>query len=261
MSLHLSQLLQDSRQLAHEAGQLALQYFRQPAAELQLQWKADGSPVTAADAAVEAFLRQALQARYPEHGILGEEAGLQATASDWLWILDPIDGTRSFARGIPVFGVQLALCHRREPVLGVIDLPALGEQVAAADGLGCFWNNAPCRVSDEGQLSHSLIHLHEQALARQQRPELDSLLAEAQLERNWGDCYSFVLVATGRAEAALDPRMQVWDSAPLPVLIREAGGIFLSWQGGSSIWDHSVACMNPAMARRLEPLFKAGSVL
>lgn len=258
--MHLSLLLNESRQLAREAGQLALQYFRQPAA-LQLQWKDDGSPVTAADRAVESFLREALQARWPEHGILGEEDGLQATASDWLWILDPIDGTRSFARGIPVFGVQLALCYRREPVLGVIDLPALGEQVAAAEGLGCFWNGERCRVSDERRLSHSLIQLHEQGLARQQLPALDALLASAQLERNWGDCYSFVLAATGRAEAALDPRMQVWDSAPLPVLIREAGGVFLSWRGGSSIWDHSVACMNTAMAERLEPLFKAGSVL
>ncbi|MBF2052310.1 MAG: histidinol phosphate phosphatase [Candidatus Sericytochromatia bacterium] len=261
MSLNLSVLLQDTRQLAYEAGQLALSHFRRPATDLDLQWKADGSPVTAADAAVEAFLRQVLQARYPEHGILGEEEGLQTGRSDWLWILDPIDGTRSFARGIPIFGVQLALCFRREPVLGVIDLPALGEQIAAAEGLGCFWNGERCRVSDEDRLSHSLIHLHEQALARQQCPEIDGLLARAQLERNWGDCYSFVLAATGRAEAALDPRMQVWDSAPLPVLMREAGGVFLSWQGGSSIWDHSVACMNPAMARRLKPLFKAGSVL
>lgn len=253
-SSHLKSLLPEASQIAREAGQLALSYFRNTS---HVNWKADGSPVTAADLAVEDFLRKTLGQRYPEHGILGEEQGAYQAEADWLWILDPIDGTRSFARGIPVFGVQLALCYRREPVLGVIDLPALNEHIAAAEGLGCFWNAEVARVSTEERLSESLIQLHEQALAHSQLPEIASVLASAQLERNWGDCYSFVLAATGRAEAALDPRMQVWDSAPLPVLIQEAGGVFMSWRGNQSIWDGSAACMNPALAQRLTPLFKA----
>jgi len=252
LPIDLPLVLEQATELAAQAGQLALQFFRQ---RLQVEWKADGSPVTAADRAVEAFLRQALQTAFPAHDILGEEGGEQLTGADWLWILDPIDGTRSFARGIPVFGVQMALCYHRVPVLGVIELPALQEQVVAAQGLGCFWNGSRCQVSTQQRPERSLVHVHETHLVRTQAPELATWLDQVQLERNWGDCYSFVLVATGRAEAALDPRMQVWDSAPLPVLLQEAGGVFVDWQGQPTIWTGSVACLNPHFAELLKPYF------
>lgn len=244
--------------LAREAGQQALHVFHQPELLKQrISWKADASPVTATDQALERYLRTELSQRYPEHGILGEEYGASQQQNDYLWILDPIDGTRSFARGIPVFGIQLALCYQRQPVLGVIALPALGETVAAAQGLGCRWNGRPCKVSDVAQPEQALVYVHERELARERCLPLGPWLTGCQLERNWGDCYSFVQVITGRAEAALDPRMQVWDSAPLPVLVQEAGGQFFDWQGNSSIWSGSVVVSNAALAPVLKGLLSS----
>lgn len=234
--------------LGQQAGQLALDAFGGAQA---VEWKPDDSPVTATDRAIERWLRARIAAQYPDHGILGEEAGGSAADTEYAWILDPIDGTRSFARGIPVFGVQLALVRAGRPILGVIHLPALGETVAAAEGLGCSFNGQPCRVSTIADPARALIHVHERELARARSPLLDSWLAGCQLERNWGDCYSFVLVATGRAEAALDPRMQVWDNGPLPVLVREAGGVFCDWQGQDSIWTGSAVACNAVLAPAL----------
>lgn len=233
-----------------------MQAFGRP---LEVEWKADNSPVTALDRRIEAQLRQALAEHFPTHGVLGEEAGGEIADCDYAWILDPIDGTRSFARGIPVFGIQLALTHRQRPILGVIHLPALGETLAAADGLGCRLNGELCRVSSMADPARALIHVHERQLARERSPALDAWLAGCQLERNWGDCYSFVLVASGRAEAALDPRMEVWDSAPLPVLLREAGGSFSDWQGLDTIWSGSVVTSNAALAGVLRDLLQAPS--
>lgn len=235
---------------------MALSAFRQP---LCVDWKSDGSPVTDADQAIEAMLWKALTESFPSHGILGEEGGSTAADSEFLWILDPIDGTRSFARGIPIFGIQLALAFQGRPVLGVVHLPALNETVAAAEGLGCTWNGAPCSVSDVADPARALIHIHERDLARQRSPALGPWLEQVQLERNWGDCYSFVLVATGRAEAALDPRMQVWDNGPLPVLLREAGGIFCDWEGQDSIWTGSAVACNAALAGTVLDLLQSAS--
>ncbi|HEY9842900.1 MAG TPA: inositol monophosphatase family protein [Candidatus Obscuribacterales bacterium] len=231
--------------LARQAGEMALASFRRP---LAVDWKSDGSPVTEVDRAIEAWLRGQLQRNFPEHGILGEEAGADHPEAEFCWILDPIDGTRSFARGIPVFGIQLALVWQHKPVLGVIHLPALGETVSAAEGLGCSFNGAPCTVSDISDPGRALVYVHERDLARRRSPALGRWLESVQLERNWGDCYSFVLVATGRAEAALDPRMQIWDNGPLPVLLREAGGMFCDWEGRDAISSGSAVASNAALA-------------
>ncbi|MGV3526356.1 MAG: inositol monophosphatase family protein [Candidatus Sericytochromatia bacterium] len=244
----LSSWLSHAVELAQKAGQMALADFRRP--DLAIRWKADHSPVTDTDQQIEAWLREQLQLRHPAHTILGEEEGGELGA-EWTWVLDPIDGTRSFARGIPIFGVQLALLYQLEPVLGVIHLPALGETVAAAQGLGCRFNGQPCRVSQEGKLARALVHLHEQPLVQDRSPQLWDWLQGAQLQRNWGDCYSFVLVATGRAEAALDPRMQLWDSAPLPILLREAGGVFVDWAGQPTVHTGSAVAVNQALAPEL----------
>lgn len=251
-----------AQDLSREAGQMAMHYFRSDL-RLQTEYKNDLSPVTQADREIELFLRKAIQKHYPEHGILGEEFGQESpvTPCDYQWILDPIDGTRSFAHGIPVFGIQLALTYKGTPILGVIHLPALQEHIAAAQDMGCFWNGEKARVSQQTQHKHVLAHIHERDLARSQAPPLAGWLAQIENERNWGDCYSFVLAATGRVEVAMDPRMQVWDSAPLPILMREAGGVFFDWQGQDSIWTGSVVCTTPHWASILRPLLEKASSL
>lgn len=251
-----------AQDLSREAGQMAMHYFRSDLG-LHTEYKEDFSPVTQADREIELFLRQEIQKRFPEHGILGEEFGAQKHEknSDYLWILDPIDGTRSFAHGIPVFGIQLALTHRGIPIIGVIHLPALQEHIAAAQGMGCFWNGRKAQVSKQTQQQHVLAHVHERDLARHKAPDLKTWLAAIENERNWGDCYSFVLAATGRVEVAMDPRMQVWDSAPLPILMQEAGGVFFDWQGQQSIWNESVVCTTPHWAPILQEMLENGRSL
>ena len=143
----------------------------------------------------------------------------------------------------------------------MIHLPALQEQVAAAEGLGCFWNGEKARVSETASLERLLVHVHERDLARERAAALEPWLQQVEHERNWGDCYSFVLAATGRVELAMDPRMQVWDSAPLPILMKEAGGVFFDWQGQDSIWTGSVVCTTPIWASNVRSLLKNEKIL
>lgn len=245
---------------AESAGQLALERFQQPQ---QVDWKPDASPVTESDHLIENYLSEQITRAYPHHLILGEESALPAheliaRQAEYCWILDPIDGTRSYARGIPVFGIQLALCRQGVPILGLIHLPALRETVSAALGLGCQFNGQACRVSKRSQ-QEALVYVHERELARSRAPGLESWLQQVQLERNWGDCYSFVQVISGRAEAAMDPRMQVWDSAPLPILVQEAGGVFMDWCGQTTIWSGSALLCNAALAAPLRDIIQSAN--
>ncbi len=238
MSTSLEGMLDFARQIAYEAGQITLQYFQR---DVTIERKADESPVTIADRAAERHLRAMIQAAYPDHAVLGEEDGLSGSEqATYRWVLDPIDGTKSFVRGVPLYGVLIGLLREGEPVLGVIHLPALAETVAAAQGLGCFWNNQPCRVSSISTLRESLVvgttaHDYERYA---KAAAFQRILARAALFRTWGDCYGYALVATGRAEVALDPAMNVWDAAALLPILTEAGGTYTDWQGTPTIYNH-----------------------
>ncbi|HET7322631.1 MAG TPA: inositol monophosphatase family protein, partial [Longimicrobiaceae bacterium] len=212
---------------ARAAGELTLRWFQKgPAVEL----KADASPVTEADRAAEQRLRERIRARYPDDGILGEEGGEEPGRSGRRWVLDPIDGTRSFIHGVPLYGVMVALEAGGEPVLGVLHFPALGDTVAAARGLGCRWNGRPARVSATARLADALV-LTSGDLPATRVPGLQRLSESAGSFRTWGDCYGYALVATGRAEAMLDPELKVWDAAAVRPVIEEAGGVFTDWSG------------------------------
>src|SRR5262249_23200550 len=147
------------------------------------------------------------------------------------WIVDPLDGTRTFVRGVPLYGTLVGLEVRGEPVVGAIYLPALEELVAAARGQGCTWNGRPCHVSDSSRLEDALVVVTDERTARLRSPAWAALEKRSQMQRTWGDCYAYVLVATGRADVALDPAMNVWDCAALLPVIEEAGGRFTSWRG------------------------------
>ncbi len=235
MTESLDRMLTLACQLAHEAGQITLRYFQQ---NVIVERKADESPVTIADREAERYLRAALTAAYPDHAVLGEEDGLTGSEhATYRWVLDPIDGTKSFVRGVPLYGVLIGLLRANEPVLGVIHIPALHETVAAARGLGCAWNGQPCRVSTVSSLRESLVvgtiaHGYE----RYGKAEaFQRIVQRAGLFRTWGDCYAYALVATGRAEVALDPEMNLWDAAALLPILTEAGGAYTDWRGEPTI--------------------------
>ncbi|MBT9546116.1 MAG: histidinol phosphate phosphatase [Candidatus Sericytochromatia bacterium] len=214
------------------AGRQTLAHFN---TGVNVEWKADHSPVTVADREAERTLRRIINQAFPNHAILGEEYGEQPGSDPIRWILDPIDGTRSFARGIPLYGVQVGVEVMGEPVVGVIYLPVLDELVAAYQGGGCTLNGRPCHVSQVKDCDQALLLAHDLNLIQKRWQGLDALVEQVQGLRNWGDCYSFVQVATGKAEMVLEPRMSPWDNAPLLTILEEAGGLFTNWRGERTI--------------------------
>jgi histidinol-phosphatase len=231
-SVPLADLLAVAVEAAHAAGRHALASF---GGRLDVEWKSDGSPRTAADVEAEVILRGVIRSAFPRHGLLGEEGGEQAGSEPVRWILDPIDGTRTYLRGVPLFGTLVGVEVAGEPVVGVIHLPALGETVAAAQGLGCTWNDRPCRVSACRQLAEALVTGTDLVGKARGAGAFGRLAERSGLLRTWGDCYAYALVATGRAEVALDPEMNLWDSAPLLPILEEAGGRFTDWSGRRTV--------------------------
>ncbi len=235
MAETLDELLAFAHEIAWQAGKITRRYFQ---AGVAIDRKADESPVTVADREAESYLRAAIRARYPDHALLGEEEGATGSSdAAWRWIIDPIDGTKSFIRGVPLYGVMLGLEHAGEPMLGVVNIPPLDEIVYAARGLGCWWNGRPCRVSSVKPLSEGLLlATRANRYDRYGKQEAFTRLVAAAGEfRTWGDCYGYLLVATGRAEAMLDPVMNIWDAAALLPIMQEAGGTFTDWCGVPTI--------------------------
>ena len=226
----LKELLEFSVVLARGAGDITLNYFRK---QPETSTKSDGSYVTIADREAEAYLRGQINERFPEDGIVGEEEGETEGRSGRRWILDPIDGTFAFVHGVPFYGVLIALEIDGEMSVGVINMPALGEIVSAAQGCGCFLNGELTRVSTTAKLEEALLLCTDFRAAAYHGfgRAVDFLQRTAKTSRTWGDCYGYVLVATGRADVMLDPVMNLWDCAPLLPMMEEAGGTFTDWRG------------------------------
>ena len=230
----LNELLEFATTLARGAGEITLKYFRK---RPETSRKADGSYVTIADREAEAYLRRQIAERFPDDGVLGEEEGEHNGRSRRRWIVDPIDGTYAFVHGVPLYGVLIALEIDNQPMIGVVNMPALGEIVVAASGAGCYFNGAPARVSDKTSLADSLLLCtnFQECARRGFAGAAERLQTRARSCRTWGDCYGYVLVATGRAEVMLDPVMNLWDCAPLLPILEEAGGTFTDWTGVRTI--------------------------
>lgn len=227
-------LLEAAESFAREAGAVTRRYFGRV---LESDAKRDGTPVTRADREAETLLRDRIAEHYPSHEILGEEFGETAGDSDIRWILDPIDGTRSFMRGVPLYGVMIGIEIQGEPRVGVIHFPALDETVAAAKALGCRWNGRPASVSRIRDVDEAVALTTdvENALSRPVGPGWRSLGRRVDFTRTWGDCYGHCLVATGRAEIMVDPELAAWDAAPLLPIVTEAGGRFTDLEGTAGI--------------------------
>lgn len=229
--------LRDILEFAVEAAQLAgsytLGYFNTGTPH---ELKGDRSPVTAADRGAEELLRERIGRVFPTHGILGEEFGEQTGSSDGRWILDPVDGTFSFICGVPLYAVLIGFEWAGEVLAGVIHLPALRESVYAARGLGCWWNGRRAHVSEVSELSEARLLTTSTKLCEEQGriAAYDRLRARCLADRGWSDAYMYALVATGRADIALDPVMNIWDNAALLPVITEAGGRFSDWRGNAT---------------------------
>ena len=224
--------------MAEAAGKIILGYFQ---TSLQVETKQDNSPVTIADRKSEEALRELMEKHTPGYGIVGEEFGSQPGQSDREWVVDPIDGTKAFIHGVPLFGTLLALVEKGKPVVGLISLPALKHVLVASSGGGCALDGRPCRVSSVGSVEDAL--LLDGSVSTMERlgygKSWAALRAKARLHRGWGDCYGHFLVATGRAEAMVDPIVSVWDVAPMSVIMAEAGGRFSAFSGRDSFTEGS----------------------
>jgi histidinol-phosphatase len=235
MAESLKELLDFAQEIAWQAGKITLRHFQ---TGISADRKADDSPVTLADRESEAYLRARIGASYPQHAILGEEEGLTGSDdAEYRWVLDPIDGTKTFIRGVPFYGVLIGLLRNNEPVAGVVNLPALGELISAADGMGCRWNGRPCHVSTVSRLEEALlVGTVSSGYEPYGKAEAYSRLVGATgMQRTWGDCYGYMLVATGRAEICVDPVMNLWDAAPMLPILREAGGTYTDWLGNATV--------------------------
>src|SRR6478752_6758225 len=221
------ELLDAAVTILRKAGDFTLQHFRQT--DLAIDRKGDGTPVTVADRGAERLVREELERLFPDDGILGEEESEVTGTSGRRWIIDPIDGTKAFTHGVPTYTNLVALEDSDGIAVGVIHIPALAETVYAARGLGCFCNGAPAHVNDRDALEGSYV------MTSGFSAWTDDTYRAAQQAglhvRTWGDGYGYALVATGRVEAMYDPSAELYDLAPMPVIIEEAGGRFTDLTG------------------------------
>lgn len=240
-------LLEAVEEVARLAGRTAHAHFR---TALAVDTKADGSPVTRADREAEQAAREWIARRFPADGVTGEEFGGSNPAAARRWFVDPVDGTKSFVRGVPLWGSMVGVMEGGVVLAGAIAYPALGETLAAARGAGCWWNGARCRVSDVADLSRATVLATEVRFTCDARKKAawDDLASRAAVARSWGDCYGYLLVATGRAELMTDGVLHPWDAVPLVPIIEEAGGVLTDWTGGRAESGVGAIATNGALA-------------
>jgi histidinol phosphatase-like enzyme (inositol monophosphatase family) len=241
-----------ARAIAKEAGDLTLTHYRRRG--LPVQTKRDGTPVTIADQEAERRLRALVESRYPHDAIMGEEFGDKPgtpPASGFRWVFDPIDGTKSFVCGVPLYGTMVACLKDDQPLLGVINMPALGEMVSAAAGLGCWLDRdglprEPARVSAVNDLAEAVfVYTAPEVYTQASRWDLFHRLSHAtRLSRGWSDCYGCVLVATGRADLWVEPTVALWDVAAALPIIEEAGGRYTDLTGRRDVATGSCLATN-----------------
>ena len=239
-------LLSAVTELATLAGDEANNYFR---TGIAVEFKGDGSPVTAADRAAETLAREWIRARFPDDGILGEEFGLEKPDAPRRWVLDPIDGTKSFIHGVPLWGTLVAVVEGEKVLAGAVYAPPTQELVAAAPGEGAWFNGRRTYVSGTDSLaSATLLTTDARFPGRPQRQQRWEQLARAtRIVRTWGDCYGYLLLATGRADIMVDDQMNPWDAAAVQVVINEAGGRFTDFRGRSTAFGGDSIATNGAL--------------
>ncbi|MEW5916295.1 MAG: histidinol-phosphatase [Gemmatimonadota bacterium] len=239
--------LEPVTEVARLTGQVALRYYR---ADIAVETKHDGSPVTIADRAAESVARTWIAEHFPDDAVVGEEGGASGPPNaQRRWVIDPIDGTKSFVRGVPFWGTMIGVLHGDDVLAGAVFCPALDEIVVAARDQGCWFNGQRCSVSPVATLEQATILTTDDRFSdrprRQQR--WNDLAHRVALARTWGDCYGYLMVATGRAEVMVDNRLSIWDYAPLVPIVSEAGGVISGWHGRAAFGGDAIAT-NAALA-------------
>lgn len=232
--------------LAQESGSVIAGMFQRT--DLRIEAKEDDSLVTAADRFAETVLRDRIRDRFPDHGIVGEEFGTENEDAEYVWVLDPIDGTISFVAGVPLFGTLIALLRDGEPVLGVIHQPITGELVIGTE-TGTTYNGEPVTVRGPRSLSEATLLTTDPTLIEQYKgiDGFERLRSQVGLYRGWGDCYGYLMVSSGRADIMVDPIMSLWDLAALVPVVRGAGGVITTWEGDDPMRGNSTVATIPSL--------------
>lgn len=228
-------------ELADASEDIILEWFRKP---LDVETKFDGSPVTIADRMVEEQMRERINERFPTHGVLGEEYGHYNPDAEYQWVLDPIDGTQSFVRGVPLFGTLIAFLHQNKPILGLINLPALRTRLIG-NQIQTQCNGSAVMMRRPPELSASILLTTDHRKSLKKNVAFHELVESVGMYRTWGDCFGYTALAAGYADIMLDPAMHLWDIAALIPVIRGAGGIITSWEGMEAISSDSIIAAHP----------------
>lgn len=238
--MNLKSLTPFLQSLSNESSVIIKKYFRTP---VTVESKSDSSPVTIADKLAEEKMREIITKVFPSHGIIGEEFGNKNTDAEYVWVLDPIDGTKSFISGALSFGTLIALLKNSKPIIGVINHPILNEFLIG-DNQNCLLNGSKIEMRNCTSINQATLLTtdHLNVAKYQNQKKFDELAHTVKLYRNWGDCYGYYLLATGFADIMIDPIMSVWDSMALIPIINGAGGMITDYQGNDpTIGDSIVA--------------------
>jgi len=224
---------------------IAKHYFKKSASDLSLQLKSDASPVTIADLTIEEKIRKLITGKFPEHGIIGEEQGAFNEKAEWIWTVDPIDGTKSFITGVPLFTTLLALSYQGNPIAGLIYQPILDELVWG-DTQSTFFNGKKTQMRERAKLAEATLLTTDIAHIREYHSfkNFEGLIQKTRFTRTWGDGYGYLLLATGNADIMIDPVMNPWDLLALIPVIQGAGGIISSWDGNAASTGKSIVAAN-----------------
>ncbi len=230
--------------LADRAGEFLREMHAR--ADTEIEIKADGSPVTVADKECERRLRAWIAEKYPAHGVVGEEFGKDRPDAEFVWILDPIDGTKSFIPRVPLYGLLFGLLHEGKPFLGVIDQPVVGQRVIGT-AAGTLYNGRPAKVSQKKKLEDALLLTTDiKNVSKYQREApFKNLINRCGLFRTWGDCYGHMMVASGNGDIMADPVLSPWDLLPLIPILHGAGAVATDWRGGDAILAGNIITANP----------------
>lgn len=231
--------------LSKESSEIIKKYFR---TSLTVESKSDYSPVTIADKLAEEKMRALIQKEFPSHGIIGEEFGSENSDAEYVWVLDPIDGTKSFISGALSFGTLIALLKNGKPIIGVINHPILNE-LLVGDNQTCLLNGSKTQIRNCSKISDAtlLTTEHFNIGKYQNQKKFDELANKVKLYRNWGDCYGYYLLATGYADIMIDSIMSIWDSMALIPIINGAGGMITDYQGNDPIIGNSIVASNKSI--------------
>jgi histidinol-phosphatase len=247
-----------AERLADASAEVIRRYFRVSAAELKQESKSDDSPVTIADRSAEEVMRALIEKTYPDHGIFGEEFGFVRTDAEYAWVLDPIDGTRAFVTGMPIFGTLIALMRNGRPILGIINQPILDERWVGMTGHGSTFNGRPIATSGVARLADAAQYSTDPDMFKtpEERAKVDAVLAEVKSRRYGGDCYATAMLAMGFVDLVIEASLKIYDFMALVPVVEGAGGVMTDWNGnplrpdseGRTVAAASAACHAAAVA-------------